>query len=190
MSCRRLLAASFTLLTLVTTVSATAFAQQEPPVVAGDRVRFKAPAVATERLVGTLASLAADTCVMYVEGRADPLTLPLASLTWLQVSRGRESRVGRGAVIGTLVGVAVGLLAPLYVCGWEEIQCPGEGSIGFLVLWVGSVAGGALLGAGTGALIGSTTIVDHWETIPLNEIRVGPSRVTVDGVAMSLSIPL
>jgi hypothetical protein len=76
---------------LVFTASVDLFAQQEPPVALGDRVRVTAPTIDPDQLVGTLVALGADTCVLEVEAGADPLTLPLASVTSFEVSRGRES---------------------------------------------------------------------------------------------------
>ena len=51
-------------------------------------------------------------------------------------------------------------------------------------------AGGALLGAGIGALIGSASKTDRWETVPLDEIRVGLSPFASDGVAVSVLLRL
>ena len=47
-------------------------------------------------------------------------------------------------------------------------------------------AGGALLGAVTGAFIKT----DRWEEVPLDEIRVGLSPFASDGVAVSVSLRL
>jgi hypothetical protein len=41
-----------------------------------------------------------------------------------------------------------------------------------------------------GALVGSTIKTDRWETVPLDDIRVGPSPVTPDGVAVSVTLRL
>ncbi len=77
---------------LVLTAQADLFAQQEPPVAPGDRVRVLAPTiVAGERLVGTIVSMGPDTCVLEIEGRSDPTALPVAPVTRLEVSRGQKS---------------------------------------------------------------------------------------------------
>jgi hypothetical protein len=64
---------------LVFAAQAHLFAQEEPPVVPGDRVRIAAPTVDPDDwLVGTLVETAADTCVLAVENQADTLALPFA----------------------------------------------------------------------------------------------------------------
>jgi hypothetical protein len=54
---------------LVLTVWVDLFAQQEPPVAPGDRVRVTAPDEVSGRFVGTVMEIGADTCVLEVEGR-------------------------------------------------------------------------------------------------------------------------
>ena len=51
------------------------YAQEGPPVAPGDRVRVTAATIASDRSVGTLAQMSADTCVLKVEGRGAPQKL-------------------------------------------------------------------------------------------------------------------
>lgn len=46
------------------------------------------------------------------------------------------------------------------------------------------------VGAGVGAAIGAVARTDRWETVPLDDIRVGLSPVTPDGVAVSATLRL
>jgi hypothetical protein len=78
---------------LVVTAPLALVAQQEPPVAPGDRVRVSAPSVVEMRVVGFVASLDRDTLVLNAEGGAVLLTVPFASVTALEVYRGRKSRV-------------------------------------------------------------------------------------------------
>ena len=149
---------------LVLTGSVDLFGQEAPLVAQGDRVRVTAP---NERVVGTFAVLKPDTLVVNVESRR--LAIPFASVTSLEVSRGQKSRTGRGALIGLGVGVVAGVGTALALCA--EGDCNIDGDItGAVALVLG--AGGALVGAGIGALIGSQTKTDRWETVPLDRIHI------------------
>jgi hypothetical protein len=55
-----------------------------------------APAIDRDPLVGTVISIGADTCLLDVKDRAEPLPLPFSSVTNLEVSRGRTSKAGTG----------------------------------------------------------------------------------------------
>ncbi len=177
---------------LVLTASVDLPGQQEPPVAPGDRVRvivrtiddsdlyLLTPGTAvrrrrrssSHRLVGTLVAVSADTVVLEVEGRADPLALPLASVTSLEVSRGQKSRVGKGALIGGVVGAVIG-----GVLGAVSIGiCQSPDNTHFVPCWLNIpiVAGlGGAVGAGVGAGIGAASgPADRWETVPLDRISV------------------
>ena len=75
----------------------------------GERVRIKAPSVSKHRLIGTAVTVDADTLMLRSDKpAATPLAISLASVTKLEVSQGRKSNTGKGAVIGLLVGVGAG----------------------------------------------------------------------------------
>ncbi len=81
----------------------------------GDRVRVTAPDVFAGRLVGTVAALTAHSCVIKPEGR-EPLPLRFASVTSLEVSRGKKGSLSlRGGVIGFGIG-----FVPIYVMVGES----------------------------------------------------------------------
>jgi hypothetical protein len=150
----------------------TLVAQQEPPVERGDRVRVTVPSMSPEVLDGTLLELSERLCVLRVEDRFVPLTLPLDSVKKLELHRGQKSKAGLGAGLGFLTGAVVGGVLGSYwgqeSCGWMEIPCIKKpeatalGAIGF-----------GLAGAGIGALIGSRITVDRWEEVTLQRVRVG-----------------
>jgi hypothetical protein len=150
-------------------------------------VRVTAPSLDLDKGVGTVAALETDTLVVNTEQRADALEVPLADVTKLEVHRGQKSKTGTSALIGAGFGAALGVSVALIGCADNECLSDGDATAGVAVL-LG--AGGALLGAGLGALIGSGTKVDRWETVPLDDIRVGPSPVTPDGVAVSVTLRL
>jgi hypothetical protein len=156
----------------------------------GDTVRVTAPSLDMDDSIGTVAALETDTLTVQVEERADALYVPLADVTKLEVRRGQKSRTGGGALIGAGVGAAAGVITALAACGDSNCEWDGDTTdvTGYVAVVFG--AGGALLGAGIGALIGSASKTDRWETVPLEEIRVGPSSVDADGVEVSVTLRL
>ncbi len=162
-------------------------AQERRPIVPGVTVRVSAPSVVEKHVVGSVVSLDRDTLVLNAEGRAAPLALPLASVSVLEVHRGRKSRVGRGALIGLGVGVAVGGVSGFGLCEMDETKSGCE----FHEHILGSLAIGAyggVLGAGIGALIGLVARTDRWETVPLERIRVGLTPHGGHGLALTASV--
>jgi MFS family permease len=129
-----------------------------------------------QKEVATLEAWRGDTLVL-----ARPWTyeLPLASVTRLEVSRGRKSHTLIGLGIGFIGGAAIG---GLVATGFDE----GGGDWGNYFL-VGAAIGGAAFGA-IGAGIGALVKSDRWEEVPLDQLRVSlvPQR---DGrFALGLSV--
>ena len=156
----------------------------------GDTVRVTAPSMDMDDSVGTVAALETDRLTVQVEERADALSVPLADVTKLKVRRGQKSNAGKGALIGLGVGAAAGVITALLSCA--DSQCDwdnaGDDVTGYTAVVLG--AGGALLGAGIGAIIWSSIKTDRWQTVPLDQLRVGPSSVDADGVAVSVTLRL
>lgn len=164
---------------LLLATSVDLFAQQGSLVAPGDRVRVSRLG-SVPPLVCTVLALKADTLVLDAEDRVAPLEVPLALVEKVEVSHGKKSRIGTGAIVGGLTGALLGALGSL---AWGD-----AGSLG-------SDAGVAILastaaGTGIGALIGAATKTDRWEEVPLTDIRVGLSPVTPDGVAVSVAYRL
>jgi hypothetical protein len=129
--------------------------------VPGERVRIDAPAILAGRLATMVVSRSGDSVkvrardrrsVVPGEERLDYLTLPLAGITSVEVSRGRSHLLGAtvGAVSGALVAVALVALDNERpdVCA---LDCPDRTRAKNLIKGadVGAVAGGLL-----GLLIG------------------------------------
>jgi hypothetical protein len=138
--------------------------------------------------VGMVAALETDTLVVQVGERADALQVPLADVTQLEVHRGQQSRADRGVLIGAGTGAAVGVITALALCAGDKCRLDASDLSGFVAVFFG--VGGAGLGAWIGSAIGSDIQTDRWEEVPLDEIRIGPSPVTPDGVAISLFLRL
>ncbi|UCF19031.1 MAG: hypothetical protein JSU87_14030 [Gemmatimonadota bacterium] len=160
-------------------------------VVPGDRVRVTAPRMDLNKSVGSVAALHTDTVVFDVQDRSDALGVPLAHVTKLEVHRGQKSMAGRGALIGAGFGTAIGLGLAVAICSGDNCTSASGDQYGLaiaaaVVLGVGAVA----LGAGIGALAGLTSKTDRWENVPLDQLRVGPSPVGADGLAVSVTLRL
>jgi hypothetical protein len=109
--------------------------------------------------------LEADTLAVRVEEYADALEVPLARVTKLEVHRGQKSRAGGGAVIGASIGAAAGVITAYALCSdgcvslYGGVGAGGETNSDTVIFGVG----GALVGAGIGALFGAAIHTDRWE---------------------------
>ena len=128
------------------------------------------------RFVGRIVGWLPDSLVLRT-GDDLPLVVPVASITRLEVSRGRESHGGRGAAFGALIGIPLGAVVGLAT--YEECV-PRGGSWDFSCLFdwgpeysaLGGALVGGLGGVVVGALIGATIETDRWEEVPLDRLRV------------------
>ena len=164
---------------------ASATAQVGP----GERVRvtFCPPdfscAGSSRTSVGTLLAWKADSLVM--ESNGDTVAVPLDIVTGLDVSWGQKSRTLKGAGIGSLVGGAAGLATAAIACAIAG-DCYDDSLTGLVYAYFGGL--GAVVGALTGAIIGSTIDVDRWVDVPLERLRVslGPQRDGRLGLGLSV----
>jgi hypothetical protein len=177
---------------LVAGASADLAAQTVVAVPAGSRVRVSlvnggdGPVV--QRQVGTLVALDNGSVVVR-NGSGDPRSYAMSSVETLEVSMGRRSRTGRGALIGGLVlGTVSAVNAYIeesrcepHFGGWF-MECVDPAAMGV----VGFVVGGAV-GAGAGALVGSFIRTDRWKPLPHGaRTTLVPAR---GRLAFSISVP-
>lgn len=146
-------------------------AQEPATIEPGARVRVTAPDLGLQRSVGTCLAVSNDS--IRLQGGAGILDIPLASMTALDVSRGRKSNALRGLLIGSIVGAPIGAVlggvgshreTPTSEAPWCY-----EGTAACVAshaLVVGAVGG--LVGLGIGAL----SKTDRWEEVPLDQWRV------------------
>ncbi|MDH3497541.1 MAG: hypothetical protein OER21_12335 [Gemmatimonadota bacterium] len=138
------------------------------------------------RFVGTLADLRADAVVLDVDPH-DRRVVPFGTLRELEVSRGRQSRTGRGALIGLAAGAAAGVTTVLALCAGGECESSGGNFTGFGALVVG--AAGALAGTGIGALVGALIRTERWEGVSLDGVRLYGGPAGRAGLALSWWLP-
>ena len=120
----------------------------------GARVRVN------QKVIGSFVSWDANELVL------SDTALVLAQVTTLELSRGRKSNAGKGALIGGLVGAAAGATYGLVLC---EGDC--EAGSFAAAAFVGLVGAGA--GALIGLVIGSVVSGEHWEEVPLVPVHAG-----------------
>ena len=124
-----------------------------------------------QRIIGSLVNLERDKVIISEKQGSPGLSIPIESVMSFEVSRGRKSGAGKGAVIGLLSGAAGGVGAALVVCGGGDCV---ESSTDYTVFVAGVLGlGGALFGTGVGALVGGRIHSDRWEGVPLEDLRVG-----------------
>ena len=178
------MAPRITVLILVLVFAAPAYlAAQDPVVAPGSRVRVYAPSINAEQFVGTVVGSKADTLTLdaeiWLDGVWKPrLDVAYAGMTSLELSRGRHSNAGKGALFGGITG-AVAVAAAAFSGGGA---------------WDGGVWARATivvgLGTGVGALIGSLSHKEDWQAVPMDSPRIGPSPVSADGVSVSVYVRL
>lgn len=150
---------------LLTVALALPLAAQMTEVQPGARVRVQAPGVVAGTYVGTVLRRTADTVVLGGPNVV-PLSVPFASITSLEISRGK-SRTD-GAIVGMKWGVPIlaasgGALAYAATTSDNCRTCEPVNSgdvVGFIAL---SAMAGAFYGAGIGAIVGR----ERWDSFDL-----------------------
>jgi len=161
-------------------------AQEIPAVTIGDRVRIKALSVSWRPLAGSIVTLNADSLILKLDKEDIPLAIPHASVTKLEVSRGKERNAGKGAGIGLLIGAGVGALAGISAgddCSSGQFLCF-SGPQKALIL---GVEGGGI-GFLSGAFIGFFILTNRWEEVPLDRLRLSLTPQRQGGLALSASL--
>jgi hypothetical protein len=107
-------------------------------------------------VVGNVVRVSADSLVVVPEDAPNELVLSASNVRRVDVSLGRRARTGRGALVGLLGGAVLGTVALAYFC---SDSCIGAVALAALP------PGGALVGAGIGAVIGSLVRTERWRSV-------------------------
>ncbi len=173
----------FVLICIFVGASTEMAAQESLPVEPGVRVRVTAPECELRGQAATFRALRADTLVL------ETTECPLASVTRLDVSRGRKSH----ALLGATIGLAAGALGAVIYCksaDKTEFYDKGECSTFFgndnLTLAFAVIYGG--LGGVAGGLVGYLIKTERWEEIPLERLRVSLAPQRDGGFALGFSV--
>ncbi len=178
---------------LILMPSADLAAQETTAVTPGSRIRASAPSVSNKPFVGDVVGWESDSLIanarVWQSGTwlNQQVKVGIGSLTKLEVSRGRKSRFLQGLGYGLLVGAATGAVIGAASgdddpSTWFAMSAGEKAAVGAISL--------GLLGGIVGGVIGLSSPGERWEEVPLDRLRVGPSPVTADGVAVSVSLRL
>lgn len=129
-----------------------AMAQSSPLVTPGERVRLETSDA--RRLEGTVEDARMDGITLIRDGERLEVAIAGLRRAWV-----RERSTRTGAVIGGVVGLAAGITYGLLITQPESSPCDADNCTRAGVT-AASGAIGAVLGAGTGALIGS--LIPRW----------------------------
>jgi len=143
-------------------------AQGREPLPPGQRIRVVSKEPGGQGLTGRLLAIDDETLLVKVLGRAEPLRLRRSSVERLEVSRGRRSHAGTGALIG---GVSLGIPFVALAAVVASAAPGGHCESGCVIL--GGFVFGATIGAPIGALIGSAFGSERWERVPVS-VAVAP----------------
>ena len=126
----------------------------------GARIRVSAPGIVAGRYVGTILSKNGDTLQLGGPNTA-PVNVPVSRITSLEISRGKSRLhgAGRGVLWGTPIGLLIGAASANSLNDCTDFGCSDASSDEQGAYILGSTLGGALWGAGIGALVGR----ERWE---------------------------
>ena len=152
----------------------------------GARVRVRLPGHGAGWLQGQFVMLSADSAAIALSETPDSVRFAMESAERVEVSEGRHSHAGKGALVGLGLGAGTGLILGLAVsaeeCGeWCVIEV-GTGEIAAVTVMLGAV------GAGIGALIGSFSHGERWRRVDLHPSE--PARLAPIARAGGLGIAL
>jgi len=149
-------AAAVDSLTTTSISNAAATSSPAPFLERGARVRVTSPTLGNDPMVGHFVSVLGDTLVLEPEGYNEPLRARIDDQTRVEVSTGERNHLGRGILIGALVGLSID--TAVAVRNGDMFSDSGGSTAPPL---------GLLLGAVLGGLIGAAAHVDDWRLVPL-----------------------
>lgn len=158
---------------------ASAQAQAISPVSVGSRIRIQAPASIQGRVEGTVMAMD-ETSLLVSTNDQRPLTVRRQDIASLEVSAGRQRSVIQGTVIGAIAGILLLQTSVRDQCAGNDTACYTDRSRAT----VDGLVGGAVWGAGIGALIKR----DRWMAVPVESVRVSVTPSRGRGVRLSLSV--
>lgn len=175
-------------LSAVAATGAVAQTGAMPALPAGTRIRVMTPALKARGQIATVLGYHADTLVVRAEGRQDSTAIPFADVRRLQISRGSQTRITKGMLIGSVAGAVIGAVGSYAT--YKEDDC--SQSFFFCdpisrseVTEVGALLG-AILGLGAGAGVGALWRAEQWMDLSLANGRVSLRLVPArGGVALS-----
>ena len=151
-------------------LAAPAVRAQSTELQPGARVRITAPGIVAGRYTGTLLARNGDT-LQFGSQNAAPVNIPVNRITSIEISRGKSHASGalRGVAWGAPIGLVLGVATVKSVDDCNDYGCAPLESTARGTYVLASTIGGALWGAGIGALIGR----ERWEPFALPRVSFG-----------------
>jgi hypothetical protein len=149
-------AAAATVDSLATASNSATTMSAEPALERGARIRVTSPSLGHDPMVGHLVSVLGDTLSLEPEGYSEPLRARIDDRTRIEVSTGDGNHLGRGILIGALVGLSID--TAVAVRNGDMFSDNGGSTAPPLGLLIGAVLGG---------IIGANAHVDDWRLVPL-----------------------
>jgi hypothetical protein len=146
----------------------------------GARVRIQAPGIVAGRFAGTVLTRTADTLVIGAPN-ATPVRVPIDRISSAEVSRGSSRSLGalRGVEWGAPIGLVLGLAAAATTTSADYcFDCTSHDNSYRTGLITEGVLGGALWGAGIGALIGRERW-DRFDVAPRTSLDLRRGRASL-----------
>ena len=147
------------------------------PLPTGQRIRVVSRELRGQLVAGRLLAIDDETLLLKADDRVQPIRLRRAFIGQIEVSRGKRSGAGKGALIGGVaLGIPAAALGLLRAAFGACFMCEGPGPHPEPDYLVGDTAGfvlGATIGGTIGAAIGSTSKSERWERVSLS-VAVAP----------------
>lgn len=134
----------------------------------GARVRVVAPPQLLPPTIGTVLAQRADSLVLRIPP-GDFVSVPVRSIRQLEISRGRSSRAGTGALVGLAIGTTATAIFLTGFCSDTDTNCQADEIVRAFAILGGPPT---LLGA----LIGSASHGERWERVPVARLSFGGGR--------------
>jgi hypothetical protein len=144
------------------------------------RVRLVPVHASWKPMTGTLVSIGADTIRFVRDGNEDTVRVLAADLERIERSTGQRSKLGRGMLLGALIGGAAGGGAGFALRNLEP-----EEAAPYLV--PAGIGAGAVLGVIVGGIWGASSHDERWEAMPtISADRLQPGAAAPGGVRVGL----
>jgi hypothetical protein len=112
----------------------------------------------TTRVTGTLLAPVGEEFRVENPDRGEVWLIPTEAIRKIEISAGKGSRPGKGALFGLIGGFVLGGIQCMAVCGSHELETPGS-----KFFW-GGLRGG-FLGAPLGLLVGFAFSFERWTVV-------------------------
>jgi hypothetical protein len=151
----------------------------------GTRVRVTSTSPELRRKVATVVEAEADRLVVtFGRAKRDTVAIDSTAVRALEVSRGRQRNVGRGAALGLLAGLASGAVFAAVVDTCDPDSFCFEPSKGEVFITT------AVLGLGVGSLVALVAPRERWERWPRGPERGLAPTVVPNGRGSGVNVGL